>query len=156
MAPPLHHRHHHLLPSLLLLALDPAAPASYRLEKVTAHSEADGAVGVSPQRSQGVPGLYVGSGLAFKADCVNVDVEGIADESGATTTPGELYALVAEGPRHLLSDTEPETLYFLQHDSTKRFPFDTWRFEWIMSEHFVEHGGCLSALLFLSLSLSSL
>ena len=132
MAPPLHHRHHHLLPSLLLLALDPAAPASYRLEKVTAHSEADGAVGVSPQRSQGVPGLYVGSGLAFKADCVNVDIIAIADARGVASRPGELCALVAR--EAVLSETEPRLIYFLQHNSTERFPFDSGRFRWISSE----------------------
>ena len=87
---------------------------------------------VAPQQMKGVPGLYVGSGLAFKADCVNVDVEGIVDSSGSSTSPGELFALVAQ--EAILSETEPRVLYFLQHDSTKPFPFVSGRFDWIMSE----------------------
>ena len=87
---------------------------------------------IAPQRSGGVPGLYVGSGLAFKADCVNVDIIGIMDARGVASRPGELCALVAR--EAVLSETEPRLIYFLQHNSTERFPFDSGRFRWINSE----------------------
>lgn len=98
-------------------------PAEYRLQELP--------------DSDGVPGLYVGSGLAFKANCVNVDVEGITDMSGQRTRPGALFGLMRIG--EALSETEPSIIYFLQHDGTKDFPFAEHRFEWILAEHFIEH-----------------
>ena len=32
-----------------------------------------------------IPGLHVGSMLAFKADCINVDIQGIEDSRGTST-----------------------------------------------------------------------
>ena len=114
----------------LLLAVQ-SFGAEYGLHKVQSEEEGEDII-ISPQRAGGVPGLYVGSGLAFKANCVNVDLEGIVDASGLHSQPGELYALVAQ--EVVLSDTEPRVIYFLQHDSTTPFPFDSGRFRWINSE----------------------
>jgi hypothetical protein len=102
-----------------------------------------------------VPGLHVGSMLAFKANCINVDIEGVTDSRGSQTVPGALFALVAdESPAALaespLSDGDSKRLYFLQHDGTQRFPFRNGRFEWIIAEHFIEHISYHEAIAFLT------
>ena len=78
-----------------------------------------------------IPGLHVGSMLAFKANCVNVDIAGIEDAAGRASVPGALFALVAEEAETLLGPTEPKTLHFLQQDGTKPFPFRDGRFDWV-------------------------
>jgi predicted SAM-dependent methyltransferase len=91
-----------------------------------------------------VPGLHVGSMLAFKANCINVDISGIEDGHGVSSKPGSLVVLkvddsptaIAESP---ILPEDPRELYFLQHDGTKPFPFTSKRFEWIIAEHFIEH-----------------
>jgi SAM-dependent methyltransferase len=73
---------------------------------------------------------------------VNVDITGVSDARGQQTAPGVPYALVADesaGAESPLLPGEPRTLYFLQHDGTRAFPFRTGRFDWIIAEHFLEH-----------------
>mmetsp|Transcript_7674 Transcript_7674/g.17544 ORF Transcript_7674/g.17544 Transcript_7674/m.17544 type:complete len:228 (-) Transcript_7674:174-857(-) len=87
--------------------------------------------------------------LAFKAGCINVDIQGIEDETGATTEPGALFALEASSSEPL-GPHEPARLFFLQHDGAKRFPFRDRRFEWIIAEHFIEHVSFAEAQAFLA------
>lgn len=87
--------------SLVALACS-AQGATYTLERATAESMAH------------VPGLHVGSSMAFKANCINVDIQGIADSAGTKSTPGQLMALVADRTAGRLGPDEPEKLYFLE------------------------------------------
>lgn len=79
-----------------------AQGATYTLERATAESMAH------------VPGLHVGSSMAFKANCVNVDIQGIEDSTGTKSTPGQLMVLVADPSAGRLGPNEPEKLYFLE------------------------------------------
>jgi predicted SAM-dependent methyltransferase len=74
----------------------------------------------------GLRGLHCGSGSILLTGCLNTDGLRLEDESGNSTEPGRL-ALV-DGVN-----------YYLEHDSTERFPLETDTFDWIYSEHFIEH-----------------
>ena len=106
--------------------LDVAESATYRLEQLSSPGER-----VIAGRSDvdAIPGLHVGSMLAFKDNCVNVDISGVSDNFGASTTPGVLFALKAQEAE--LGPTEPRNLYFLQQDGTQPFPFAAGRFDWV-------------------------
>jgi SAM-dependent methyltransferase len=119
--------------------------ATYQLEQLTA----PGAIAEGPA-IDGVPGLHVGSMLAFKADCVNVDLTGIEDATGKATMPGAVFALEVDRREPFDPDTEPARMYFLQHDGTQRFPFKDGRFAWIIAEHFIEHVPYPAAVAFLA------
>lgn len=57
---------------------------------------------------------------------MNSDSMGFVDERGLTTKPGALC---------LINDS----FFYLQHDATKKFPIESLVFQWIYSEHFIEH-----------------
>lgn len=123
-----------------------AQAATYSLERlpVDPASPLTEAASLAP-----IVGLHVGSMLAFKANCVNVDIQGIEDGRGVTSTPGSVYALNAETSYVPLGPDEPARLFFLQHDGTKPFPFRAQRFDWIIAEHFIEHLSYPDAVAFL-------
>jgi SAM-dependent methyltransferase len=122
--------------------------ATYFLEKVSGDV-------VGQNKEPKIPGLHVGSMLAFKANCVNVDISGIEDGRGSKTEMGGLYALVADESAAALAESplaesDPRVLYFLQHDGTKPFPFGGGSFDWIIAEHFIEHISFADAIKFLA------
>lgn len=119
--------------------------ATYQLEQLTS----PGAIAEGPAIDD-VPGLHVGSMLAFKADCVNVDLTGIEDATGKATVPGAVFALEVDRRELFDPATEPARMYFLQHDGTQRFPFRDGRFSWIIAEHFIEHVSYPAAVAFLA------
>jgi len=133
--------------SLLVLAcsVQSGNGATYQLQQLTA----PGAVAEDPLLD-GVPGLHVGSMLAFKADCVNVDLTGIEDAHGRATVPGAVFALEVDQSMQFDPSTEPARMFFLQHDGTQRFPFRDGRFAWIIAEHFIEHVPYKAAIGFLA------
>jgi len=50
----------------------------------------------------------------------------LSDERGFTTKPGALCFI-------------DDSFFYLQHDATKLFPIENGVFQWIYSEHFIEH-----------------
>lgn len=51
---------------------------------------------------------------------------GLVDERGLSTKPGVLCFI-------------DDAYFYLQHDATKPFPIEAGVFEWVYSEHFIEH-----------------
>lgn len=82
-------------------------------------------------RDRGVFGLHVGCGLSLPAEALNTDIEGIAvPGKGRSTLDDPLVAIdVADDDRR----------YFLQHNALQPFPLASGSFDWIYSEHFIEH-----------------
>jgi len=119
--------------------------ATYQLQQLTD----PGVIAEDPLLDE-VPGLHVGSMLAFKANCVNVDLTGIEDAHGKATVPGAVFALEADQNEVFDPTTEPARMFFLQHDGTQRFPFRDGRFTWIIAEHFIEHIPYKAAIGFLA------
>jgi predicted SAM-dependent methyltransferase len=74
----------------------------------------------------GLKGLHFGSGTNLHPDCLNSDVMQLGVPQGGQTAPDRLCWI---GKR----------FYYLQHDATKGFPVENGCFEWVFSEHFIEH-----------------
>lgn len=77
-------------------------------------------------RSLGLKGLHFGSGTNLHLDCLNTDVMQLSETSGTHTEPERLSWIGMK-------------FYYLQHDATKQFPVEDGSFEWVYSEHFIEH-----------------
>ena len=71
-------------------------------------------------------GLHCGSGANFKAGFLNTDSMAFSDERGIATHVGGLTLI-------------DDTYFYFQFDATKSFPVEDASFEWIYSEHFIEH-----------------
>ena len=84
-------------------------------------------------RAGGVLGLNCGSGLDPRADWLNVDIESRVDARGRRSRPGRIVELTGGGIR------EGEPMAYLEHDALEPFPFADGTFDWIYSEHFIEH-----------------
>lgn len=82
-------------------------------------------------RNRGIFGLHIGCGLSLPAMALNTDIEGIAvPGKGQSTLHDPLVAIdVADDDRR----------YFLQHNALQPFPLAPGSFDWIYSEHFIEH-----------------
>jgi predicted SAM-dependent methyltransferase len=76
--------------------------------------------------SLGIKGLHYGSGTNLHPECLNTDVMQLSSPAGGRTEPGRLSWI---GMR----------FYYLQHDATKSLPVAPESFEWVYSEHFIEH-----------------
>lgn len=82
-------------------------------------------------RDRGVYGLNVGCGLSLPAIALNTDTEGIAvPGKGESSTDSPLVGVDVAGEKRR---------YFLQHDAAEPFPLAPGSFDWIISEHFIEH-----------------
>lgn len=82
-------------------------------------------------RDRGVLGLNVGSGLSLPVIALNTDIEGIAvPGKGKSSEDSPLVGVDVPGEKRR---------YFLQHDALEQFPLAPGSFDWIMSEHFIEH-----------------
>ena len=114
----------------LALALLPAAWAAPTIVHLPLPNAA-GDDGFYDWQTLGVEGLHVGSGLGLPKGCLNTDIEGISDPTGARTSAAQPFAAVR------LSATD--TRLFLQHDARYRFPVAGGSFEWVFAEHFLEH-----------------
>jgi predicted SAM-dependent methyltransferase len=77
-------------------------------------------------QSLGIKGLHFGSGTNLHPDCLNTDVMQLSEPSGTKTEEGKLSWIGMK-------------FYYLQHDATKPFPVEEGSFEWVYSEHFIEH-----------------
>lgn len=73
----------------------------------------------------GIRGLQCGSGLNLARGWLNTDSMHLVDPSGTTTLP---HRLVSIG-----------SAYYMECDNAQRFPIADNTFEWIYSEHFIEH-----------------
>jgi SAM-dependent methyltransferase len=73
----------------------------------------------------GVLGLHVGCGPNLRGDWLNADQRPLTDEQGNATEPDRLARLGG--------------MLYLEHDATRRFPFPDGTFDWVFSEHFIEH-----------------
>ena len=71
-------------------------------------------------------GLHCGSGANLKAGFLNTDSMAFSDERGIATQVGGLTLI-------------DDTYFYFQFDATKSFPVEDSSFEWIYSEHFIEH-----------------
>lgn len=74
----------------------------------------------------GLRGLHCGSGLNLQRQWLNTDMIRLIDQSGHATLPGRLACI-------------DHTAYYLEHDHTKPVPVDDGAFDWVYSEHFIEH-----------------
>jgi SAM-dependent methyltransferase len=77
-------------------------------------------------RSAGLRGLHFGSGANVLAEWLNTDMVRLGDLEGNLTERDRLARVNGD-------------LYYLQHDATERFPLEDGSFDWIYSEHFIEH-----------------
>lgn len=73
----------------------------------------------------GLRGLSCGCGTLLHEGWLNTDVARFATADGASTAPGRI-ALV-------------NGCHYLEHDATTPFPVDDKTFDWVHSEHFIEH-----------------
>ena len=83
-------------------------------------------LGRSLIESLALKGLHCGSGANLKPSCLNSDSMQFIDERGFATKPGALCLV-------------DDSFFYLQHDATKSFPIENGVFQWIYSEHFIEH-----------------
>jgi predicted SAM-dependent methyltransferase len=74
----------------------------------------------------GLRGLHVGSARKLKPGWLNTDKMPMRDADGNAS---ELERLAKVD----------STLYYLQHDSSEPFPLEDGSFDWVYSEHFIEH-----------------
>ncbi len=76
--------------------------------------------------SLGIKGLHFGSGTNLHPGCLNTDVMQLSAPSGTKTEEGRIAWIGMQ-------------FYYLQHDATKPFPVEEGSFDWVYSEHFIEH-----------------
>jgi predicted SAM-dependent methyltransferase len=76
--------------------------------------------------SLGLKGLHFGSGTNLHPNCLNTDVMQLSESSGTHSEEGKISWIGMQ-------------FYYLQHDATKPFPVEEGSFEWVYSEHFIEH-----------------
>lgn len=76
--------------------------------------------------SAGLLGLNCGSGGQLQIGWLNTDVVALGDIHGNLSEPDRIARLDGD-------------LYYLQHDATEPFPLEDASFEWVYSEHFIEH-----------------
>ena len=76
--------------------------------------------------SLGLKGLHFGSGTNIHPGCLNTDVSQLRNAQGEQTEPDRLSWISKE-------------FYYLQHDATKPLPVEDGAFDWVFSEHFIEH-----------------
>jgi predicted SAM-dependent methyltransferase len=74
----------------------------------------------------GIRGLQCGSGSTLHRWLLNSDMMQLRDGNGNETEPGKIYCF-------------NQHLYYLQHDQTHDLPIESESFEWVFSEHFIEH-----------------
>ncbi len=74
----------------------------------------------------GLRGLQYGCGWNLREGWLNTDIVGLADAQGHRTAAGHLARL-------------DDLFYYLQHDAAQPFPFEDESFDWIYSEHLLEH-----------------
>jgi SAM-dependent methyltransferase len=78
-------------------------------------------------RSLGLRGLHCGSGPKLAGGgWLNTDQYHLRSREQEATEPGRIARLNGE-------------LYYLEHDAREPFPFDDESFDWVYSEHFIEH-----------------
>lgn len=73
----------------------------------------------------GIRGLQCGSGLNLASGWLNTDSMHLVDPSGATTLPHRLTGI--------------GSAYYMECDNAAQFPISDSTFDWIYSEHFIEH-----------------
>jgi SAM-dependent methyltransferase len=75
----------------------------------------------------GLRGLHVGCGPnLLPGGWLNTDIQRLSGEDGERTGAGRLARINGEA-------------WYLEHDATREFPFPAETFDWIYSEHFIEH-----------------
>lgn len=73
-----------------------------------------------------IKGLHCGSGANLKEGFLNTDSMSFVDERDLATKEGSLTLI-------------DDMFFYLQFDATKPFPVQDASFDWIYSEHFIEH-----------------
>ncbi len=73
----------------------------------------------------GLRGLSCGCGTRLQDGWLNSDIAQYVAQNGSATSPGRV-ALVQD-------------CHYLQHDATMPFPIEDEAFDWVHSEHFIEH-----------------
>jgi predicted SAM-dependent methyltransferase len=74
----------------------------------------------------GIVGLHCGCGLNFPPRCLNTDIMHLVTPTGEATQPGRLTLVDADR-------------FYLEHDSVQPLPVADEVFDWVYSEHFIEH-----------------
>lgn len=75
----------------------------------------------------GIRGLHCGCGSIYlKGEWCNTDLAKLSDGQGNESQSGEIVMVNDEW-------------YYMEHDVATAFPFDDEVFDWIYSEHFIEH-----------------
>ncbi len=77
-------------------------------------------------REHGLRGLQCGSGPQLRQGWLNTDMLHLRTRDGEEVEPGRIA--VFDG-----------NFYFLEHNATEPFPFADESFDWVYSEHFIEH-----------------
>jgi predicted SAM-dependent methyltransferase len=79
-----------------------------------------------------INGLNCGSGFSLqKEPWLNTDLIKISDGNGSATSPGTIA--------YIKSINDNTDFLYLEHDAREPFPFEDEVFQWIISEHFIEH-----------------
>jgi SAM-dependent methyltransferase len=79
-----------------------------------------------------ISGLNCGSGFSLqKEPWLNTDLIKISDDKGNDTSPGTIA--------YIKSINDNTDFLYLEHDAREPFPFEDEVFQWIISEHFIEH-----------------
>lgn len=76
--------------------------------------------------AMGLRGLHCGSGRTLHRGFLNSDVMQLSDGQGGTSQLGQVCCF-------------NQLLYYLQHDQTTPLPIEAESFDWVFSEHFIEH-----------------
>ncbi len=82
--------------------------------------------GAELMRRIGLRGLQCGSGPKLPPGWMNTDMVHITSKAGEETERGRIAVLDGN-------------FYFMEHDATEPFPFEDASFDWVYSEHFIEH-----------------
>jgi predicted SAM-dependent methyltransferase len=76
----------------------------------------------------GLRGLHCGCGPRLQSGWLNTDRSALPSPDGQPTAVDRLLRLAGD-------------FYYLRHDAATAFPLDDGSFEWVYSEHFIEHIG---------------
>ena len=77
-------------------------------------------------RRLGLRGLHCGCGLNLFPACLNTDCSRLTDRKGKESRKNRIACVNGE-------------LYYMEHDSTQPIPIQGNSFDWVYSEHFIEH-----------------
>jgi predicted SAM-dependent methyltransferase len=118
------------VPNAVGVAVPPPTPLPPPPASVTAHApmvlDEVPPWGRSLLRRHGIRGLHCGCGPRLQPGWVNTDRSPAPGPKGWREPE---HRLVRVGAHY----------YYLRHDATRRFPFDDQSFDWVYSEHFLEH-----------------